>query len=138
MFVGTAMPADLPAADVMLRFFGGGLPESSRDPKVLMGTGASKGVATGTAKVVRQLSESDKLEPGDILVCQMTMPAWTPLFSTVRAVVADSGGVLSHCAIVAREYGIPCVVGTIVGTQRIRDGQRLTVDGAKGIVRTEG
>jgi len=138
MFVGTAMPADLPAADVMLRFFGGGLPESSRDPKVLMGTGASKGVATGTAKVVRQLSESDKLEPGDILVCQMTMPAWTPLFSIVRAVVADSGGVLSHCAIVAREYGIPCVVGTIVGTQRIRDGQRLTVDGAKGIVRTEG
>ena len=138
MFVGTAMPADLPTADVMLRFFGGGLPESSRDPKVLMGTGASKGVATGTAKVVRQLSESDKLEPGDILVCQMTMPAWTPLFSIVRAVVADSGGVLSHCAIVAREYGIPCVVGTIVGTQRIRDGQRLTVDGAKGIVRTEG
>ena len=95
-------------------------------------------MVTAPAKVVRTLNESDKLEPGDVLVCHMTMPAWTPLFSTVGAVVADSGGMLSHCAIVAREYGIPCVVGTREGTQRIRDGQIVTVDGAKGIVRIEG
>src|SRR3970040_386942 len=63
MFVGTAMPADLPAADVMLRFFGGRPPETSRDPQALMGTGASKGVATATAKVVGQLSEAGQLEP---------------------------------------------------------------------------
>jgi phosphoenolpyruvate synthase/pyruvate phosphate dikinase len=73
-----------------------------------------------------------------VLVCEMTMPAWTPLFATVSAVVADSGGVLSHCAIVAREYRIPCVVGTYVGTRVLKDGQRITVDGAQGIVRIEG
>jgi len=73
-----------------------------------------------------------------VLVCEMTMPAWTPLFATVSAVVADSGGVLSHCAIVAREYRIPCVVGTYVGTQVLKDGQRITVDGAQGIVHIEG
>jgi phosphohistidine swiveling domain-containing protein len=138
LFVGTALPAGSPTTDVLARFFGGGLVEGSRDPRVLTGTGASRGVASGTAKVVRQLNESDKLEPGDVLVCPMTMPAWTPLFSIASAVVADSGGVLSHCAIVAREYGIPCVVATVVGTQRIRDGQRLTVDGAKGVVRIDG
>ena len=67
----------------------------------------------------------------------MTMPPWTPLFSTVAAVVADTGGVLSHCAIVSREYGLPCVVGTIVGTSVLKDGMLLTVDGSKGIVRID-
>lgn len=92
---------------------------------------------TGRAKVVRNLSEADKLESGDILVCEMTMPSWTPLFGFIGGVVADSGGVLSHCAIVAREYRMPCVVGTVNGTQRIKDGQMPTVDGAKGIVRID-
>jgi pyruvate,water dikinase len=71
------------------------------------------------------------------MVCEMTLPPWTPLFSTVSAVIADTGGILSHCAIVAREYRIPCVVGTGVGTIAIKDGQTVTVDGAKGIVRIE-
>ena len=71
------------------------------------------------------------------MVCEMTLPPWTPLFSTVSAVVADTGGILSHCAIVAREYRIPCVVGTGVGTVTIKDGQTVTVDGSKGIVRIE-
>jgi len=137
VFLGTAPDGAAPREVIMDRFFGLGL-EPSREPKVITGHGASKGVVTGRAKVVRNLSESDKLEPGDVLVCEMTMPPWTPLFSIVSAVVADSGGVLSHCAIVAREYGIPCVVGTIVGTQRIKDGQTLTVDGARGIVRIDG
>jgi pyruvate,water dikinase len=91
----------------------------------------------GRAKVVKKLSEASKIEPGDVLVCEMTMPPWTPLFSTVSAVVADTGGILSHCAVVAREYGLPCVVGTAVGTAVIKDGMMLTVDGTKGIVRID-
>lgn len=113
-------------------------PEPSQDPKVINGIAASAGTVTATARVVRSLAEADKLQPGDALVCEMTMPAWTPLFATVAAVVADSGGVLSHCAIVAREYRVPCVVGTQIGTQVLKDGQRITVDGAQGIVRIEG
>ncbi|MCH7739258.1 MAG: hypothetical protein IIC93_03835 [Chloroflexi bacterium] len=115
-----------------------GLPaEPSDDPDVINGTGASAGVVQGTAKVVKNLSEASKLRKGDILVTEMTMPPWTPLFSTVSAVVADTGGVLSHCAIVSREYRIPCVVGTIVGTSVIKDGMQLTVDGSQGIVRID-
>jgi phosphohistidine swiveling domain-containing protein len=136
LFIGTEPPPGTPRQPTLERFFGFGH-EPSRDPKVITGRGASTGVVTGTAKVVCTLAESDKLEQGDILVCEMTMPSWTPLFSIASAVVADSGGVLSHCAIVAREYRIPCVVGTQNGTQRLRDGQLLTVDGAKGIVRIE-
>jgi rifampicin phosphotransferase len=67
----------------------------------------------------------------------MTLPPWTPLFSTASAVVADTGGILSHCAIVARETRIPCVVGTMTGTSLIKDGQTITVDGSRGIVRIE-
>jgi len=134
-YVGTQAPPD-PRADVSERFWGLDR-EPSREPKLITGHPASQGVVTATAKVVRSLAEADKLEPGDVLVCEMTMPPWTPLFSTVSAVVADSGGVLSHCAIVAREYRIPCVVGTVNGTRRIKDGQTITVDGGRGVVRIE-
>ena len=71
------------------------------------------------------------------MVCEMTMPPWTPLFSTVSAVVADTGGVLSHCAIVSREYRMPCVVGTLMGTAAIQDGMTITVDGSSGVVRID-
>jgi pyruvate,water dikinase len=118
--------------------FFGTAPELSRDPKVINGIAASAGTVTATVRVIHSLSEAHKLQPGDVLVCEMTLPAWTPLFASVAAVVADSGGVLSHCAIVAREYRVPCVVGTQVGTQVLKDGQRVTVDGAQGIVRIEG
>jgi phosphohistidine swiveling domain-containing protein len=64
----------------------------------------------------------------------MTLPTWTPLFATIAAVVADTGGILSHCAIVARERGIPCVAGTVVGTHAIKSGMLVTVDGARGTV----
>ncbi|HEU4760080.1 MAG TPA: PEP-utilizing enzyme [Dehalococcoidia bacterium] len=137
VFLGTMPEGEAPRQEIQDRFFGLRM-EPSRDPRVVNGFGASKGVVTAPAKVVCTLNESDKLQRGDVLVCEMTMPAWTPLFSLVSAVVADSGGVLSHCAIVAREYGIPCVTGTRLGTKRIRDGQTVTVDGAKGIVRIEG
>ena len=111
--------------------------EPSGDPSIITGTGASAGTVQGRARVVRSLAEASKVQPGDVLVCEMTMPAWTPLFSTVCAVVADTGGVLSHCAIVAREYRMPCVVQTVVGTAVIKDGMLLTVDGSKGIVRID-
>src|SRR5690606_26888239 len=135
--IGTPPPPTDPIEDVLFRFFGGPADLSS-DPAVINGTAASPGTARGPAKVVRDLSEASKVKQGDVLVCEMTLPPWTPLFSTVCAVVADTGGILSHCAIVAREYRIPCVVGTGVGTTRIKDGQILTVDGSKGIVRIEG
>jgi len=78
------------------------------------------------------------LRPGDILVAATTGPSWTPLFATVAAVVTDTGGALSHGAIVAREYGIPAVVGTGIATAVIRDGQMLEVDGGAGVVRITG
>jgi pyruvate,water dikinase len=111
--------------------------EPSMDTDVINGVAASPGVYTGTAKVVRTLVEASKLQQGDIMVCEMTLPTWVPLFATVNAVVADSGGVLSHCAIVAREFHLPAVVGTRVGTTAIKDGMRITVDGSKGRVRIE-
>jgi pyruvate,water dikinase len=129
-------PTGDPVEEVLVRFFGAPV-EPSTDTAVLAGIAAAPGVATGTAKVVKSLEEASKLQQGDIMVCEMTLPPWTPLFSTVSAVVADTGGILSHCAIVAREYRIPCVVGTGVGTVTIKDGQKVTVDGSKGIVRIE-
>ena len=131
--LGTPPPPDAPPDPLVEKFFGVGM-ESSEDARMLRGRGASPGVVTGTVKVVRNLGEAEKVEEGDIMVCPMTMPAWTPLFGVVGAVVADSGGVLSHCAIVAREYGIPCVTGTQRGTRALRDGMRVSVDGAKGTV----
>lgn len=111
--------------------------EPSTDPDVISGVPASPGSVQGTAKVVRSLNEASKLQPGDIMVCEMTVPTWVPLFSTVKAVVADSGGILSHCAIVAREFRLPAVVGTQVGTEKIKDGMLVTVDGTKGLVRID-
>jgi pyruvate,water dikinase len=129
-------PSDDPVVDVIVRFFG--LPvEPNADPRVINGVAASPGTVTARAKVVRSLAEASKLQAGDVLVCVMTLPPWTPLFSTASAVVADTGGILSHCAIVARENRLPCVVGTMTGTTLIKDGQIITVDGSRGIVRIE-
>jgi phosphohistidine swiveling domain-containing protein len=111
--------------------------EPSSDPSIITGVAASAGTVRGTAKVVRSLVEASKLQQGDIMVCEMTVPTWVPLFATVSGIVADSGGVLSHCAIVAREFGLPAVVGTHVGTHVLRDGMTVTVDGGRGIVRIE-
>lgn len=111
--------------------------EASTDADVINGVAASPGSFTGTAKVVRTLVEASKLQPGDIMVCEMTLPTWVPLFATVSAVVADSGGILSHCAIVAREFHLPAVVGTRTGTSTIQDGMTITVDGSRGRVRIE-
>ncbi len=111
--------------------------EPSSDPSIITGVAASPGSVQGTARVVRSLLEASKLQKGDIMVCEMTVPTWVPLFATVSAVVADSGGILSHCAIVAREFGLPAVVGTHVGTTMLKDGMTVTVDGARGLVRID-
>jgi len=111
-------------------------PTGSRgDAQALHGQAGSSGIVRGIAKVVRSLADAGKLQPGDILVAETTMPPWTPLFGIAAAVVTNTGGVLSHCAIVAREYHIPAVVGTGRATQTFHDGQLLEVDGTAGLVR---
>jgi pyruvate,water dikinase len=129
--------SDDPFVDALIVRMLGPVFEPQLEPDILRGLPASPGVVRGVAKVVRSLSEASKLQEGDIMVCEMTVPPWTPLFSTVSAVVADTGGILSHCAIVAREYKLPAVVGTVLGTRTIQDGMTITVDGSKGIVRIE-
>jgi rifampicin phosphotransferase len=113
-------------------------PEESADPGALKGVAGSRGVYTGTARVVRSLDEATSLEDGEVMVCEMTLPPWVPVFSVAGAIVADVGGVLSHTAIVAREFGVPAVVGTEVGTTVIKTGQTITVDGTKGFVYLDG
>jgi len=102
--------------------------------RVISGIGASDGTAEGIARVVLQADELKRVQGGEILVVPATNPAWTPIFSKISGVVTDQGGSLSHAAIVAREYGIPAVLGTQNGTQRIPDGARVRVDGRKGEV----
>lgn len=87
---------------------------------------------TARARIVRSLDEADKLQPEGVLVCVMTSPAWTPLFALAGGLVTDSGGLLSHPSIAAREDGIPCVVGARGATTRFPDGALITVDGTSG------
>ncbi len=101
---------------------------------VLKGVAASPGQVTATARVLLGPEDFEQMMPGDVLVAEITTPAWTPLFAMAAAVVTDVGGPLSHGSIVAREYGIPAVLGTGVATQRIRSGQLITVDGSAGTV----
>lgn len=101
----------------------------------LKGVAASAGCVTGRACVLRGPEDFARMEAGDVLVARLTTPAWTPLFARAAAIVTDVGGPLSHGSIVAREYGIPAVLGTGVATQRIQNGQTITVDGNAGVVR---
>lgn len=128
-------PPQDPIGRAIVKMFGGGPPPASDEPSELRGSAGSPGVVQGTARVIRTLTEADRLQPGDILVAEFTAPPWTPLFATASAVVTDAGGVLSHCAVVAREYGIPAVVGTGRATATIKDGQQIEVDGNAGLVR---
>src|SRR5262245_14084111 len=123
---------------IVYRLLGMVPPEENLDPNVLKAVAGAPGTYTGTARVVRSLSEGMDLEDGEVMVCEMTLPPWVPLFSIAGAVVSDVGGVLSHCAIVAREFDIPAVVGTQVGTTTIQSGQTITVDGTKGVVYLDG
>jgi pyruvate,water dikinase len=100
----------------------------------LRGFAVSPGRVTAPASVIRSPEDFSKMEPGTILVCPTTTPAWTPLFSQARGLVTDIGGVLAHGSIVAREFGIPAVLGTGEASQRIHHGQLITVDGDWGLV----
>lgn len=106
-------------------------------PDAVRGVPASPGRATGRARLVRTATEFDQLQKGDVLVCPVTTPSWTQLFERAAAVVTDVGSPASHASIIAREYGIPAVVGTTDGTTRIRDGELVTVDGGAGVVLRE-
>ena len=100
----------------------------------LDGMGVSPGRVTGVARVVTDPRSSAYIEPGEILVAPVTDVAWTPLFAQAAGLVVEVGGLLSHGSIVAREYGVPAVVGVTGATRTIRTGDRITLDGATGQV----
>ncbi len=108
--------------------------ESEQTEHILKGVGASAGIVTATACVLSSPQDFNRMQPGNVIVAPITTPAWTPLFAMASAVVTDIGGPLSHGSIIAREYGIPAVLGTGIATRRIHHGQRITVDGSAGVV----
>jgi phosphohistidine swiveling domain-containing protein len=108
--------------------------EQPDDLRLITGLGASPGVVEGIARVVRTVDEFDEVRDGDILVCQMTNPAWVVLFTKIAGLVTDTGGTTSHPAVLAREFEIPAVIGTSVATHRIVTGDRLRIDGTAGQV----
>jgi len=107
---------------------------TNSDAGGLAGVPGSPGVYTGTVRVVHDESEFSRLRPGDVLVCPITTPSWSVLFLQAGAVVTNVGGVLAHTAVLAREYGIPAVLATIDATQRLHDGDVVTIDGTAGTV----
>jgi pyruvate,water dikinase len=134
-WVGTVTPSQL-AFPYLVNW---GYPDrfhqtQSDDQRVITGLGASPGVIEGVARVVRTVDEFDDVRDGDILVCQMTNPAWVVLFTKIAGLVTDTGGTTSHPAVLAREFGIPAVIGTSVATQRIVTGDHVRLDGGAGRV----
>jgi pyruvate,water dikinase len=112
-------------------------PEQQRGAVLVRGLGAAPGVADGSVRVIAELAAADGLVEGEVLVTHMTAPDWVPLMRKAAAIVTDSGGMTCHAAIVSRELGIPCVVGTAEATKVLRDGELVTVDAGEGVV-TEG
>ena len=100
----------------------------------LTGVPVSAGVVEGRARVILDMSQAD-LEPGDILVTAYTDPSWTPLFVAIAALVTEVGGQMTHGAVIAREYGLPAVVGVTEATRLIPDGQRIRVNGTDGYIK---
>jgi pyruvate,water dikinase len=115
------------------RFEGSTIKAGSADE--VRGTGASAGIVRGPARVVIDQAAFRNVQPGDIIVCFSSNPSWVPLFAIAGGLVTDTGGVLSHAGVVAREFGLPAVVGTREGTVKIADGQMVEVDGSSGVVR---
>lgn len=100
----------------------------------IQGIGASAGIYTGPVRIVYNEAQFHQIRAGDVLVCPITSPVWSVLFSSLGALITDTGGVLSHSAIIAREYDIPTVVATGNATERLQDGQLVTVNGTTGLV----
>ncbi|PTM57747.1 PEP/pyruvate-binding domain-containing protein [Desmospora activa] len=126
------IPAALKENPMMKELFGSIEVKSTDD--LIVGNAASSGTYTGVVKVIQGPAEFGKLQEGEVLVCKTTTPTWMTLFATAGAVVTDGGGVLSHTGIIAREYGLPAVLGTKVATQRLQDGDKVMVDGTHGTV----
>ena len=133
LLVGRLNPLLKKLFDGMSRAFGA-VPS---DTAIVSGTPASPGRASGAVRVIRGPEQFDELERGEILVASITAPAWTPLFTRAAAVVTDVGSPAAHASIIAREYGIPAVVGCGDATARLRTGMRVTVDGTTGNVERE-
>jgi len=110
-------------------------PRVQKDAHVLRGIGASPGKGHGPARVVSSADDFARVQSGDVLVCPSSNPSWVPLFGIISGLVTNTGGALSHAAVVAREFGVPAVVGTGEATERLRDGQLVEVDGTAGEVR---
>ncbi|MCH8102610.1 MAG: hypothetical protein IIB28_05595 [Chloroflexi bacterium] len=133
-FLGT-IPTENPPKEAIAQVR---MAEDGDESRALEGQPASAGRASGPARVVITPAQFGKVKQGDVLVCRSTSPTWTPLFSIVCALVSEAGGVLSHPAIIAREHGLPAVVGVIGATDLIVDGQFVEVDGDSGVVRISG
>jgi len=132
--IGPPPDADAEVAPMFAKFYG--VPGAvSDEADTVAGTAASAGTATGVARVVRTPEDLARVSAGDVLVCTTTTPAWTPIFRSLAGLVTDTGGILCHAAVVAREYRLPAVVGAQVATRRIPDGALVEVDGATGTVR---
>ena len=132
-FLGPPPAGDHDVPAMVAKFYG--VPGTARvEGDVVHGTAASPGTAAGRARIVRGREDFARVEHGDVLVCTTTTPAWTPLFGSVAGLVTDTGGILCHAAVVAREYEIPAVVGADVATDAIPDGARVEVDGTAGTV----
>lgn len=101
---------------------------------VLVGQGASPGRATGRVRIVKSVADFGAFEQGEVLAAHATAPAWTPPIERAAAVVTDAGTLAAHASLVAREYGIPAVVGIGDATRRLRTGQFVRVDGSAGTV----
>ena len=111
--------------------------QAQKEGDTIRGIAASSGNYTGKVRVILNEGQFSKIQAGDVLVCPTTSPVWSMLFPSIGALVTDSGGILSHPAIIAREYRVPAVVATGNATQLLRDGQRVTVDGSGGVVKVE-
>ena len=133
LFVGRLHPLMKRLIDGMSAMLGA----DPSDRAIVIGTPASPGRVTGTVRVIRGPDQFDELQKGEILVAPMTAPAWTPLFTRAAAVVTDIGSAAAHASIIAREYGIPAVVGCGDATARLKTGMRVTVDGGTGNVEPE-
>ncbi|NTU26117.1 phosphotransferase [Bacillus tequilensis] len=130
-YLGTPTKEQLKIAEEIV---GAVIEDEKNTENHIFGIAASSGIATGPVKIIRDASEFSQFAPGDILVCKMTTPLWTSLFQDAKAIITDTGGILSHAAIIAREYGIPAVLGTRTATERLRNGDIVTVDGSSGCI----
>jgi pyruvate,water dikinase len=132
-----AIGMDLAAAaePIIMHVAGLEMPEPRPELEAdIRGVSASPGTAEGLARVIMDYDQLKEVQAGEILVCPITNPAWTPIFGLINAVVTDRGGLLSHAAIVGREYGIPTIVNTFTATSTIKTGQRIRVDATNGAI----